>query len=77
MGDFNAYTREDPVETLREAGYTDLGSELDADRYSYVFDGLSGSLDHAFATAALTRQGHRARALEHQRCRVRRLPVHR
>jgi uncharacterized protein len=54
MGDFNAYTREDPVETLREAGYTDLGSEFDADRYSYVFDGLSGSLDHAFATAELT-----------------------
>ncbi|HEX8581210.1 MAG TPA: endonuclease/exonuclease/phosphatase family protein [Acidimicrobiales bacterium] len=25
MGDLNAYTREDPVEALREAGYTDLG----------------------------------------------------
>jgi Ca2+-binding RTX toxin-like protein len=56
MGDFNAYTQEDPVEVLREAGYTDLGSELDPDRYSYVFDDLSGSLDHAFATAALTRK---------------------
>ena len=54
MGDFNAYTQEDPVEVLRDAGYTDLGSELDPERYSYVFDDMSGSLDHAFATEALT-----------------------
>jgi predicted extracellular nuclease len=54
MGDFNAYTQEDPVEVLREAGYTDLGSLLDPERYSYVFDDMSGSLDHAFATAELT-----------------------
>jgi uncharacterized protein len=54
MGDFNAYTQEDPVEALRDAGYTDLGSLLDAERYSYVFDDMSGSLDHAFATAELT-----------------------
>jgi predicted extracellular nuclease len=54
LGDFNAYTQEDPVQVLRQAGYTDLGSEFDADRYSYVFDDMSGSLDHAFATAALT-----------------------
>jgi uncharacterized protein len=53
MGDFNAYTQEDPIETLREAGYTDLGSMLDPDRYSYVFDDMSGSLDHALATAEL------------------------
>ena len=54
MGDFNAYTKEDPAVALVEAGYTDLGSEFDADRYSYVFDDMSGSLDHAFATAELT-----------------------
>jgi predicted extracellular nuclease len=54
MGDFNAYTQEDPVEALRNAGYTDLGSLLDAERYSYVFDDMSGSLDHALATAELT-----------------------
>ena len=54
MGDLNAYTREDPVEALREAGYTDLGEEFDPGRYSYVFDGLSGSLDHAMASASLT-----------------------
>jgi predicted extracellular nuclease len=53
LGDFNAYTQEDPVEVLRDAGYTDLGSELDPDGYSYVFDDMSGSLDHALATAGL------------------------
>ncbi|WP_432502632.1 ExeM/NucH family extracellular endonuclease [Kineococcus arenarius] len=54
MGDFNAYTREDPIEVLREAGLTDLGSEFDEGGYSYVYDALSGSLDHALATAELT-----------------------
>ncbi|MGY1743625.1 MULTISPECIES: ExeM/NucH family extracellular endonuclease [unclassified Blastococcus] len=54
MGDFNAYTREDPIEVLRAAGLTDLGERLDPGRYSYVFDDMSGSLDHALATAELT-----------------------
>jgi predicted extracellular nuclease len=54
MGDLNAYTQEDPIEVLRQAGFTDLGSTFDADRYSYVFDEMSGSLDHAMATDGLT-----------------------
>ena len=54
LGDFNAYTQEDPIETLREAGWIDLGSLFDEGRYSYVFDDQSGSLDHALATAELT-----------------------
>ena len=54
MGDLNAYTQEDPIEALREAGYTDLGEEFDPGRYSYVFTALSGSLDHALATPSLT-----------------------
>ena len=29
VGDFNAYTHEDPIEVLYAAGYTDLGSTLD------------------------------------------------
>ncbi|WP_432496376.1 ExeM/NucH family extracellular endonuclease [Kineococcus gypseus] len=56
LGDFNAYTQEDPIEALRRAGLTDLGSEFDPGRYSYVFDELSGSLDHALGTAELTRK---------------------
>ncbi len=54
QGDLNAYSREDPVEVLRAAGLTDLGERFDPGRYSYVFDGLSGSLDHALATPELT-----------------------
>jgi uncharacterized protein len=54
LGDLNAYTQEDPVQALRDAGLTDLGERFDPGRYSYVFDGLSGSLDHALATPSLT-----------------------
>jgi predicted extracellular nuclease len=54
MGDFNAYTQEDPIIDLRTAGYADLGEEFDPGRYSYVFDALSGSLDHALATDELS-----------------------
>jgi predicted extracellular nuclease len=52
MGDFNAYTQEDPIETLRGAGFADLGETHDPGRYSYVFDELSGSLDHALASTS-------------------------
>jgi len=54
MGDFNAYSQEDPIEALRDAGFVDLGEQFDPGRYSYVFDALSGSLDHALATPELT-----------------------
>jgi len=53
MGDFNAYTQEDPIEALRTEGFIDLGEQFDPGRYSYVFDALSGSLDHALATTEL------------------------
>jgi predicted extracellular nuclease len=54
MGDFNAYTEEDPIQVLEDAGYLDLGTLFDEGRYSYVFDDMSGSLDHALATTELT-----------------------
>lgn len=50
-GDFNAYTAEDPMQVLYDAGYTDIGSTL-ADDYTYVFDGAVGSLDHVLANGA-------------------------
>lgn len=53
VGDLNAYSREDPIVALEEAGFTDLGRRFDPDRFSYVFDDLSGSLDHAMATSSL------------------------
>jgi uncharacterized protein len=55
VGDLNAYTEEDPIHTLEAAGYTGLSERFvpPAERYSYVFDGLSGELDHAMAGAGL------------------------
>lgn len=50
MGDLNAYSMEDPIRTLSEAGYTSLKHE---GAYSYVYDGQSGNLDHALASENL------------------------
>ncbi|GAA1699415.1 hypothetical protein GCM10009808_16270 [Microbacterium sediminicola] len=50
LGDFNAYSEEDPIHVLEEAGYTDLGALTG--EYSYSFSGQSGSLDHVLASAA-------------------------
>jgi len=56
VGDFNAYTLEDPLEVLYEAGYTDAAAALAPGEYSYSFGGLSGSLDHVLLNeAALAR----------------------
>jgi predicted extracellular nuclease len=52
LGDFNAYTHEDPLEELYGDGYTDLGSTLDPSEQTYSFDSLEGSLDHVLANAA-------------------------
>lgn len=51
LGDFNAYSREDPIRLLEEAGYGRVGS--DAPRYSFVFRGSAGSLDHVLLSADL------------------------
>jgi predicted extracellular nuclease len=50
VGDFNAYTHEDPIEVLSAAGYTDLGSAYDPAEQTYSFNGLQGSLDHVLAS---------------------------
>ncbi|NQX27213.1 ExeM/NucH family extracellular endonuclease [Microbacteriaceae bacterium VKM Ac-2854] len=50
LGDFNAYTQEDPIRALVDAGFVDQGSK--DGKYSYSFDGAVGSLDHVFASAA-------------------------
>ena len=57
VGDFNSYLAEDPIKTLEAAGHEELIKRLpEAERYSYVFDGQSGVLDHAFASASLGTQ---------------------
>jgi predicted extracellular nuclease len=57
VGDMNSYAKEDPITTIKNAGYTNLLETLiGAGAYSYVFDGQSGYLDHALASASLFAQ---------------------
>ncbi|HJW49320.1 MAG TPA: PKD domain-containing protein, partial [Candidatus Limnocylindria bacterium] len=57
IGDLNAYTFEDPITTLTTSGYVNLVREFGGlTPYSYVFQGESGYLDHALATASLASQ---------------------
>ncbi|MGE3540937.1 MAG: ExeM/NucH family extracellular endonuclease [Candidatus Tectimicrobiota bacterium] len=57
VGDYNSYAREDPIAVLEGAGFTNLiASFLGQEAYSYVFDGQSGYLDHALASAYLVSQ---------------------
>jgi uncharacterized repeat protein (TIGR01451 family) len=53
IGDFNAYAKEDPITALATAGYNNL---LPITSYSYVFDGMVGSLDHALGASSLASQ---------------------
>jgi uncharacterized protein len=56
-GDFNAYLQEDPINTIRAAGFSDLAERLPPqERYSFVFEGFAGLLDHEFASASLNAQ---------------------
>jgi predicted extracellular nuclease len=50
IGDLNAYSLEEPITGLIAAGFEHLNTR---GSYSYVFQGLSGSLDHALASPTL------------------------
>lgn len=52
LGDFNAYTEEDPMQVFYEAGYRNIGKEM-TEESTYLFGGLTGSLDHVLATEPL------------------------
>jgi len=57
IGDMNSYTFEDPITTFTNGGFTNLARRFGGlDAYSYVFDGESGYLDHALASASLDAQ---------------------
>ncbi|WP_433463228.1 ExeM/NucH family extracellular endonuclease [Spirillospora sp. CA-128828] len=58
VGDLNAYTAEDPVKELTGAGLVGQTQRFVRPdrRYSYVFDGQSGELDHALAGKGLSRR---------------------
>ena len=49
VGDFNAYTKEDPLKVLTDAGWA---HESGHGGSSYVYGGRSGSMDHVFANSA-------------------------
>ena len=54
MGDLNSYDKEDPIDTFRAAGYTDLVREFQGEEaYSYVFDGQLGYLDYALGGTSI------------------------
>jgi uncharacterized protein len=58
LGDLNAYGEEDPIDTLEAGGLTSVTKRFvpARDRYSYVFDGLAGELDHMMAGRQLLKR---------------------
>ncbi|MDH3307587.1 MAG: ExeM/NucH family extracellular endonuclease [Acidimicrobiia bacterium] len=54
IGDLNSYDKEDPIDAIVDAGYTDLLFALIGEgAYSYVFDGQIGYLDHSLANPGI------------------------
>jgi predicted extracellular nuclease len=59
----NAYRNEDPIEAIRDAGFTELveekpgkqkpGNKKKDHHHSYVYYGQHGTLDYAFSSTAL------------------------
>ncbi|MCP2341845.1 ExeM/NucH family extracellular endonuclease [Actinomadura rupiterrae] len=58
LGDLNSYTAEDPIKALTGGGLIGQTERFikPAQRYSYVFDGQSGELDHVLANKALSKR---------------------
>jgi uncharacterized repeat protein (TIGR01451 family) len=58
IGDMNSYGEEDPILALTTGGMVnELAARVPVvERYSYIFDGQSGYLDHALATSSLDEQ---------------------
>jgi predicted extracellular nuclease len=57
IGDLNAYAEEDPIGVFEDAGYENMiRTFLGDEAYSFVFQGMSGYLDHALADATLPAQ---------------------
>jgi len=58
LGDFNAYAMEAPVRWLRDdAGWVDAFKQAGVKQpYSYVYNGLTGRLDHALLSPSLAKQ---------------------
>jgi hypothetical protein len=58
LGDYNAYLEEDPMGAFEAAGLIVQDRLIpESDRYSYVFDGESGTLDYAITSPSLAVAG--------------------
>lgn len=56
VGDYNAYTQEEPIQTLVREGYEDLVMRDAAAGYSYVYRSEAGYLDRVFASETMAKQ---------------------
>ena len=57
IGDPNAHTHGHAIRAFRDAGYSDLAETfIGTTSYSFEFEGQSGALDHALASASLVPQ---------------------
>jgi uncharacterized protein len=57
MGDFNSYLNEAPTGAMENAGFESLLKRMSAnDRYTYVFGGETGALDHGYASQTMRSQ---------------------
>ena len=55
LGDLNAYAKEQPIQAIEQAGYTNLINKFNGDSaYSFAFNGEFGYLDHALGNALAT-----------------------
>ena len=54
LGDFNAYAMEDPIRTLNADGWQDAFKVAGVQQpYSYVYNGMTGRLDHALLSPGM------------------------
>jgi hypothetical protein len=57
LGDLNSYGAEDPIVALEAGGLVSQEQKIPAaSRYTYIFDGQSGNLDHMMTTPTLDTQ---------------------
>jgi predicted extracellular nuclease len=58
IGDLNCYGLEDPIKVLTDGGLVNQIADHvpEAQRYSYVYNGIAGYLDHALSTSSLDSQ---------------------
>jgi len=57
LGDFNAYAMEDPIRALHDAGWRDAFAVAKVERpYSYVYNGMTGRLDHALLSPGMAKR---------------------